>query len=67
LREILRQIWITENIPEEWNVERLTILPKKGDLSLPKNYRGIMLLEVAYKVIAILYIRILSNTGMTRS
>jgi hypothetical protein len=30
----------------------LKILEKKGDLSLPKNYRGIMVLEVAYKVVA---------------
>ena len=32
----------------------LKILPKKGDLSLPGNYRGIMLLEVSYKIIAII-------------
>ena len=36
------------------------ILPKKGDLSLPKNYWGIMLLETAYKIIAkILHSRLL--------
>ena len=54
LQTIIRQIWITENIPNEWNTGCLTVLPKKGDLSLPKNYRGIMLLEVAYKIIAII-------------
>ena len=32
----------------------LTILAKKGDLSLPGNYRGIMLLETAYKIVAII-------------
>ena len=32
----------------------LAILAKKGDLSLPGNYRGIMMLEVAYKIVAIL-------------
>ena len=32
----------------------LRILPKKGDLSLPGNYRGIMLLETAYKIVSIL-------------
>ena len=32
----------------------LKILPKKGDLSDQGNHRGIMLLEVAYKIIAII-------------
>ena len=30
----------------------MKILPKKGDLTQAGNYRGIMLLEVAYKIIA---------------
>ena len=54
LRDIIHHIWNTETIPDEWNIGRLTILPKKGDLSLPKNYRGIMLLEVSYKIVAII-------------
>ena len=31
----------------------LSILPKKGDLSLPGNYRGIMMLEVCSKIVDI--------------
>ena len=54
LQTIIKEIWISENIPKEWDIGRLTILPKKGDLSLTTNYRGIMLLEVAYKIIAII-------------
>jgi hypothetical protein len=38
--------------PADWERQLLKILEKKGDLSLPKNYRGIMMLEVAYKVVA---------------
>ena len=30
----------------------MKVIPKKGDLSQPGNYRGIMLLEVSYKIIA---------------
>ena len=30
----------------------MKILPKKGDLSKPGNYRGIMLLEIVYKTVA---------------
>ena len=29
----------------------LSILPKKGDMHNPGNYRGIMMLEVAYKIV----------------
>ena len=54
LTNTIISIWQSENIPEDWNIGRLTILPKKGDLGLPKNYRGIMLLETAYKIIAII-------------
>ena len=52
LRQIVRDFWQTEVQPEEWDVGRLGILPKKGDLSLPGNYRGIMMLEVAQKIIS---------------
>ena len=44
--------WRSEEMPVEWETGLLKILPKKGDKSDPSNYRGIMLLEVAYKIIA---------------
>ena len=47
LRPIILHFWETEVTPEEWEIGLLKILPKKGDLSLPGNYRGIMLLETA--------------------
>jgi len=34
----------------EWLVGRLKVLPKKGDLSNPNNWRGIMLLDAAGKI-----------------
>jgi len=40
----------SEEVPAEWEDGLLKILPKSGDLSQPGNYRGIMLLEVLYKV-----------------
>ena len=43
---------LTEQVPPEWETGLLKILPKKGDLSNPANYRGIMMLEVAYKIVA---------------
>jgi hypothetical protein len=38
--------------PADWERQLLKILEKQGDLSLPKNYRGIVIFEVAYKAIA---------------
>ena len=44
--------WETGKVPDDWETGLLAILPKKGDLSDAGNYRGIMMLEVAYKIIA---------------
>ena len=54
LYRIISDVWINEPCPSQWDIGRLVILPKKGDLSKPGNYRGIMLLEIAYKIIAII-------------
>ena len=54
LKDVILQFWLSEKVPSEWDTGKLNILPKKGDLSLPKNYRGIMLLETAYKIVAII-------------
>ena len=48
----ISNFWNSEQLPESWAIGLLSILPKKGDLSLPDNYRGITMLEVAYKIIA---------------
>ena len=54
LHEVIQEFWSTELAPEEWETGLLRILAKKGDLSLPGNYRGIMLLEAAYKIVCII-------------
>ena len=48
---LLNKIWNEEDIPQDWKVGLLVTLPKKGDLCLRKNWRGIMLLTVASKVL----------------
>ena len=54
LGNIILEVWDYESPPVCWDTGLLKVLPKKGDLSQPGNYRGIMLLEVAYKILAIL-------------
>ena len=54
LKSLVLSFWSSEVPPQQWMKGLLKILPKKGDLSLPGNYRGIMLLEAAYKIVSIL-------------
>jgi hypothetical protein len=37
---------------EDWHSVTLKLLPKKGDLSLPKNYHPISLLDVLSKILS---------------
>ena len=53
-KNVITDFWDTELVPPEWEIGVLNIIAKKGDLSKPDNYRGIMLLETAYKVVAII-------------
>ena len=60
LKNIVLDFWQSGLCPEEWETGLLKILTKKGDLGLPGNHRGIMLLEVSYKIVAnILKMRLL--------
>ena len=52
LKDILGQIWNSEEIPESWTTGLIVKLPKKGDLSDCNNWRGITLLSVTSKVLS---------------
>ena len=43
IQRITHDFWTEEKQPEEFNYGRLGILPNKGDLSVPGNYRVIMM------------------------
>uniref|UniRef100_A0A8D9EGU9 Craniofacial development protein 2 n=1 Tax=Cacopsylla melanoneura TaxID=428564 RepID=A0A8D9EGU9_9HEMI len=51
LFELFKQIWETEEFPEDWKKGLLIKLPKKGDLSQCQNWRGITLLSIPSKVL----------------
>ena len=41
----------------EWLKAKLVLLPKKGDLGLPKNWRGICLLDIASKLLSCVIVK----------
>jgi hypothetical protein len=44
--------WLTKTPPAKWELGLLSILPQKGDLHNPWNFRGIIMLEIAYNIVA---------------
>ena len=59
-REVVHKVWEEDSCPEEWLIGRLKMLYKgKGAKDILDNWRGIMLLDVAAKVVgAIIAIRL---------
>jgi uncharacterized surface protein with fasciclin (FAS1) repeats len=51
LYELFGKIWEVEEVPDERKEGHIVKLPKKGNVSICDNYRGIMLLSVPGKVL----------------
>jgi hypothetical protein len=68
LHEVILQAWTSETLPRSWIEGVLCLVYKKGNKLDCKNYRGICLLNVTYKVFAkILYDRFLPPRERGRS
>jgi hypothetical protein len=50
-------IWNNEQVPQQWNEGITCLVYQKGDRQNCNNYRPIKLLNIAYKVFAILLIK----------
>ncbi|OMJ12121.1 LINE-1 retrotransposable element ORF2 protein [Smittium culicis] len=48
---LLQTIWRNGKIPKIWNITEIIPIPKKGDLQLLDNYRGISLIPVGMKIL----------------
>ena len=52
LLPIIQDIWELEKIPTQWKEGLIVKIPKKGDLSVCGNWRGITLLNTINKIVA---------------
>ena len=50
LKDLFNKVWEEEKVPEAWQKGIIVKLPKKGDLSVCGNWRGINLLSVPGKL-----------------
>ncbi|XP_078603943.1 uncharacterized protein LOC144877771 [Branchiostoma floridae x Branchiostoma japonicum] len=62
LYPLLSRIWLEEKIPSDWRKGNIVKLPKKGDLTKCENWRGIMLLSVASKILCRIILNRTANT-----
>ncbi len=54
IRPIIREAWNTRQIPDRWKEGVINTIPKKGDISECKNWRGITLLNTIEKLLVII-------------
>ena len=61
--ELCRLCWETKSVPKEWHLSRVATIFKKGDVAACSNYRPISLLQIGYKIFAIVLLSRLKAAG----
>ena len=61
--EICNLCWNQQQIPDQWHAARVAMIFKKGDLAQCENYRPICLLQIGYKIFAIILLNRLRDAG----
>ena len=64
LLRLCNHCWNNAEIPKTWRLAKVVLLFKKGDATLPENYRPISLLPTGYKVLAALIHQRLLDSGV---
>jgi len=62
LYPLLEKIWKEEKISEDWEEGLIIKILKKGDLSYCNNWRGVTLLSIPSKILAIIILNRIQNT-----
>ena len=52
MHELIQLVWKQETMPKEWSTSIIVSLHKKGDRTNCNNYRGLSMLNTAYKVLS---------------